>query len=259
MIQLVVSDIDGTLLQNGARTLSPEVLRQIKKLTEAGILFCAASGREYSNLYRLFKGVQDDIMYICLNGALIIKDKKVICRTGMDTVTGQRIIRDILKRKGCEALVSGESSCYIQPKKLEYVNHMIHYVGNDIRITGDLYHIGEEYLKISAYNPEGIGPDAVYFTGRWVNKVPSVVSGQCWFDFTAPYVNKGNALAVVQKILHIAPEDTVVLGDHFNDLEMFEHAYFSYAMAAGQPEVKKQARFIASDVESVLFDILRMR
>ena len=50
MLKLIASDIDGTLLQNGKRELSLQAVEQIKQLKEMGILFAAASGRQYAVL-----------------------------------------------------------------------------------------------------------------------------------------------------------------------------------------------------------------
>ena len=74
MIKLIASDLDGTLLQNGAQELNPKVFDQIRALAENGIRFVAASGRQYPNLRRLFAPVQDDISYIAENGSLCIHD-----------------------------------------------------------------------------------------------------------------------------------------------------------------------------------------
>ena len=54
MVKLIASDLDGTLLQNGARDVNPIVFDQIRTLKEHGIMFAAASGRQYLNLRRLF-------------------------------------------------------------------------------------------------------------------------------------------------------------------------------------------------------------
>ena len=67
-IQLIASDIDGTLLLNGLQGIDPEIFNLIHKLQQKGILFMAASGREYTNLRNLFSPVADDIAYLCLNG-----------------------------------------------------------------------------------------------------------------------------------------------------------------------------------------------
>lgn len=43
MIKLIASDLDGTLLQNGAQELNPEIYDLILALKERGIHFAAAA------------------------------------------------------------------------------------------------------------------------------------------------------------------------------------------------------------------------
>mgnify|MGYP001753077294 FL=1 len=71
MIQLVVSDIDGTLLQDGANAIPPAIFEQIARLRERGIRFCPASGRQYTSLRKLFAPVADQLYYLCENGAVV--------------------------------------------------------------------------------------------------------------------------------------------------------------------------------------------
>ena len=58
MIKLIVSDIDGTLVPEGNTDLNPEYLEVIKKLTEKGIVFAAASGRHASSIHAVFQAVR---------------------------------------------------------------------------------------------------------------------------------------------------------------------------------------------------------
>ena len=74
MIHLIASDIDGTLLQGGQTRLDPALFDVIERLEQHGIRFAAASGRQYTNLRRLFAPVADKIDYICENGSLVISD-----------------------------------------------------------------------------------------------------------------------------------------------------------------------------------------
>ena len=60
MIKLIASDLDGTLLLNGAQDLPEEMFDLIPRLKKAGILFAAASGRQYANMRRLFAPVVSD-------------------------------------------------------------------------------------------------------------------------------------------------------------------------------------------------------
>ena len=76
MIKLIACDLDGTLLLNGAQELRPETSDLILKLRKQGRLFVAASGRQYPNLRRLFEPVEDEIAYICENGALVKYQEK---------------------------------------------------------------------------------------------------------------------------------------------------------------------------------------
>ena len=72
MIKLIASDLDGTLLQNGAQELNPEIYDLILALKERGIHFAAASGRQYASERNLFKPIADEISYIAENGAVCI-------------------------------------------------------------------------------------------------------------------------------------------------------------------------------------------
>ena len=71
MIRLIASDVDGTLIKDSTPDLYPEMVEAIKKLKERGILFCAASGRQYESLQNVFRDVAGEIAYIAENGAHI--------------------------------------------------------------------------------------------------------------------------------------------------------------------------------------------
>ena len=79
MIRLIASDLDGTLLQKGTQSLTPDVISFIERLyTEYGIIFVAASGRQYPNLVRLFGSASKYMAFICENGAAVFYQDKII-------------------------------------------------------------------------------------------------------------------------------------------------------------------------------------
>ena len=53
-IRLICSDIDGTLLQYDRKELEGEIFEQIRELHRRGILFCPASGRQYTKPAQAF-------------------------------------------------------------------------------------------------------------------------------------------------------------------------------------------------------------
>ena len=82
MIKMVCSDLDGTLLQYGEKSsLRAKIFDEIRALHDRGILFCPASGRQYTSLRKLFAPVADDCIYLCENGAVVYRGGKVIAKT----------------------------------------------------------------------------------------------------------------------------------------------------------------------------------
>ena len=71
MIRLIVSDIDGTLTEDGGSRLDPELYEVILKLKSQGIYFAAASGRHSASIEYIFDPIKDKIFYIGDNGAYL--------------------------------------------------------------------------------------------------------------------------------------------------------------------------------------------
>ena len=97
MIKLIASDLDGTLLHNGAQELSSYTIDLIHRITEKGIHFVAASGRQYDNERRLFADIKDEISYIAENGSICIHQGKVISRGIIPDDLAYRIMHEIKK------------------------------------------------------------------------------------------------------------------------------------------------------------------
>ena len=95
MIKLVASDLDGTILRNGAQSVDASTIEVIDKLLSAGVLFAPASGRQIVSLKRLFEPVSDRLVYISENGALSEYKGEVIAKTAMDRKLALKIIEDV--------------------------------------------------------------------------------------------------------------------------------------------------------------------
>lgn len=87
--------------------------------------------------------------------------------------------------------------------------------------------------------------DAMY--PQMPEEMTLVISGDACLDTGIKGVTKGSALAALQEMWGISPEETLVFGDQFNDVEMFDQAYYSYAMENATDGVKERARFVAGN------------
>ncbi len=255
-IKFIASDLDGTLLLNGAQKVSQELIPLIRRLNDAGIIFCAASGRQYPNLRRLFGEVADDMMYICENGSVIIYKDKLLDKTPMDVELGREIIRAITGIKQCEVLVSGERTSYLKPKTDEYLVRMRDVVRNDICLVDDLEHIAEDYVKISVYDPTGIENTENYFLNAFKGRAQSCVSGKQWLDYTAQGVNKGSAIKTIQHIMGFEKDECLAFGDNFNDIEMFQAVGHPVVMRQAVDKVKEYAAYETDCVEDSLLKLI---
>ena len=229
-IQLVASDIDGTLLLNGAKTLDPEIFKLIHELHEKGIVFMAASGREYTNLRNLFAPVADDIAYLCLNGCLTFYHGECISKEIMDTTIARKLITIIQKDPNAEVLVSGEKTCYITPKSKSYYEHLTTTVKNHVTVVDDLLNIREPYTKISAYFKNGVDEHYQKYAELFGHDITVQIGDKCWLDCAPKGVNKSTGFLKLLSHLNIPAENTVMFGDNDNDKQILQACGYPIAM-----------------------------
>lgn len=257
MIKLIASDLDGTLLQNGAHDVSPVVFDQIRTLKKRGILFVAASGRQYLNLRRLFEPVKDDIAYIAENGSLCIYQEETLSKGIIEQNLANRILDEIAKHPHYNCIISGERVCYSTSKNPEFQNHMVNVLQNNMAFIDDpKTEIQEPILKIALCDYNGTDESFNILRNKFASEIKVVTSGNLWVDFICPTANKGSALLDLANHLHIDPKDCVAFGDQYNDVEMLKTAGTSYAMANGAPGIDRYATHVADSVENVLQGII---
>ena len=76
-VKLVVSDMDGTLL-NSKGEVSDIFFELFEKLQQQNIHFCAASGRQHNSIVDKLAAIRDDIYVIAENGGVAKKGKEVL-------------------------------------------------------------------------------------------------------------------------------------------------------------------------------------
>lgn len=257
MIKLIATDMDGTLL-NEQGCLSYEIFHIIKKLKEKDILFATASGRQYYNLENKFSPVKDDIIYIAENGCYVVNKGTEISSNYLDKKIVKALIHTARKVDGIDIVLCGKKAAYIEKDSKEFINEVEKYYYR-YEIVEDLNKVEDDILKFTLFDPKGpeINSNKV-FKPLFEDKLFVVVSGKVWLDIINKDINKGIAIKQLQKKYNIKPEETMVFGDYFNDIDMLQSAYHSYAMDNAPEEVKKHARFIAkSNRENGVIDVIK--
>lgn len=254
-IKLIACDLDGTLLLNGAQSLRPDTCGLIEGLLDRGILFFAASGRQYTNLRRLFWPVRDRIGYLCENGCVSFYQNRQLRKERMERSLGQEIIRAIQQKEGVEVLVSGVMESYVQPKDMGFYYFLRDIVRNDVALVPDILRTDEEYMKISVYEPGGIR-DAECWKEQFASRCTVVTGGNDWLDMMPLHVNKASALLNILARMGIPPRDCMAIGDNDNDREMLKLAGYPVAVRSAKPEIRALATYEIDTVEGLFQEIL---
>ncbi|MBD5471540.1 MAG: HAD family phosphatase [Lachnospiraceae bacterium] len=243
MIKLIASDVDGTLIKDSTPDLYPEMVDTIRELKKKGILFCAASGRQYESLRNVFRDVADDIAYIAENGAHIRYQNQNISVTPMRREHIEEIMFMLRPYYGeCETIISTPNGSLVESQNEDFLNLITYGYHNAFRRVEDVLKADETIIKIAVYRKESIRElGEKLFIPRWQDKVKVCMAGEEWVDFMDSSVDKGNGLKILEDYLKIDRQETMAFGDNNNDIGMMQTAGHSYAVDTAVDEVKQAA------------------
>jgi Cof subfamily protein (haloacid dehalogenase superfamily) len=258
MIKLVVSDIDGTLLEDGGHELNPELFDVILKLRAAGMQFAAASGRQWASIEAVFEPIKEKIFYLSDNGAYVGMCGRNLFLNPIDRDLIHEMIRDI-RAAGLTVLLSGPDQAYMDEDNPEFYRWLTEGYRFQVKQVRDLMQVEDQFIKISAYKKHDVEPATKELREKYGSRLKITISGDMWMDCMASGVNKGEAVKLLQESLGILPEETIAFGDQLNDMEMLKQAYYSFAIGNARPEVKAAARFQAdTNVKDGVLKILKL-
>lgn len=244
MIRLIASDLDGTLLQKDG-TLPSGTFELIRELKQKKILFCAASGRQYANLRRLFAPVADEICYISENGSFVSAQGKCAAQT-IGASIALPLIQDILGA-GMEVLLSiPESSVMLTDAGRAFTNDIFYRLKNTCTIVENPAIYAEQYIKISGFHPSGVAHLAKPLQEKWGKIMHADIAGEKWLDFTL--TNKSDGIRILSGLLDVPSDQMDTFGDQFNDLAMLQTVGHPFLMKNAPEGMKKYSFTICTDV-----------
>ena len=242
-VKLVVSDMDGTLL-NSKGEVSKLFFELYKQLKQLNIHFCAASGRQYDSIVKKLDIIKDDIFVIAENGGIAKKGEDVLVSSPLSKEKIKKIIPLLRTINGAHIVLCGKNKAFVESKNKVFISLFREYYSS-FQIVEDLINIldSEDFLKIAVYH---FISSEVYIYPKLKhleNEVLIKISGKNWLDISNKKANKGNALRRVQKTLNITREETMVFGDYHNDIEMLKEANFSFAMQNAHQDIINIANY----------------
>ncbi len=243
-VKLIAVDMDGTLL-NSRHELSEDFFPVFDAIKAKGLLFSAASGRQYYNLVNRFETIKDDVIFVAENGSYVAYKGEELLVQAMHAEVAMQQLKVAMGIPDVYPILCGKKQAYVQDTNEQFINNVEMYYDKYV-VVDDLNNVADdEFLKIALCDLAGSESNSYrYFKGEQ-GHLQVKVSGSIWLDISHILANKGRAIEVLQKKFGIGFNETMVFGDFLNDVEMMRSAKYSYAMKNAHPDVKKAANFIA--------------
>ncbi len=206
MRKIVFCDLDGTLLPAETSRIPDTTLAHIKRITNKGVLFCVASGRPYSSLKRLFGECYRNIIFICLDGALIMHRDCVLYKSKIKRP--ERLLENSLA-----ATLFSRTAEHGIPAETPFKN----------RVSA-LNMAGGEVYKIALLGDAAPTPET-----RVCYKKDGIT------EFVASGTDKGTAAKTVMEKFCVSIDNASALGDGDNDIPLFSAVGTAYRMEQCHP------------------------
>lgn len=256
----VAVDMDGTFVTSDNYYNRKRFDQILTQLHNHHIHFIAASGRPLSRLKEDFAGFMNRIDLITDNGAVLVRDNKIINSHYFTYPTAMKLINFLQsKYPNISIIACGIDNSYVAANSLSgFKKAMRFYYPNYMEIN-NLSDIPTDaridkltvWTNISATELEN------EFNTGFTEQIHATDSGFKFMDIVPKGVNKAAGLKYFLRYFKIKPEEVIAFGDGMNDYEMLELAGLSYAMENGAPELKKIAKHIApKNTDEGVFKVL---
>lgn len=244
----VAVDMDGTFV-NSENTYDHERFDKVlTRLKKHGVHFIVASGRPFGRLKQDFDGFLDRIDIIADNGGILVRDNQIIATNTFGKDTSKKLLNFIKKNYPTADLIAcGLENSYIFTGASDKFRHfMKFYYPKTIEVNSvDDIPDSEIFDKMTIWDPTDPHKIETTYNANADEKIHATSSGFNCTDIVPLGINKATSLEYFLNYFNLTPDELIAFGDGMNDLEMMKLAGYSYAMANGEANLKKVAKYEA--------------
>ncbi len=252
-IELLISDVDGTLVTNDKR-LTPGAQAAVLALDRAGIAFAIVSSRPPFGLRMLVEPLRLRTPMAAFNGGLIVSPDRLEPNEGhpLPAAVARRAI-EFLAASGVAIWLDTETEWLVLDRSGAYVDHEIRTIQTMPTVVDRLDRPG---VIDHAYKIVGVGTDFELLArcerelAAELGTSATVARSQLYYlDVTHPLANKGHAVERLSQLLDIPASAIAAIGDGRNDIAMFAASGLAVAMGNADRQVQEAADFVSASNE----------
>ncbi|WP_449539825.1 HAD family hydrolase [Ferdinandcohnia sp. Marseille-Q9671] len=258
MIKLIVSDLDGTLLQED-NTVKPKDAKALNQALQSGLQISIATGRMDTEIKEVLKSIGQKFHRISQNGAFAstIDEKSIFSRTFSSEIA-ERIYQKVLDPRFVTIVCNYDTN--FTHENNEYVEDIQKRMFHPIIIDGE---IGTKFNEIKPSKITLIGLENDIFaihqklSNEFMDEIDLYISEKHVLDIMPKQISKGNAIKKLLEDLSLNPDEIACIGDSFNDIPMFQLTPYSYVMSHAHELVKKEANYIVDSVAEAVEMVIK--
>ncbi len=250
-IRLLALDIDGTLLTS-ERAVAPRTRAALDRAREAGVRLVLVTGRRLPSARRIARDLGGDVPLVLHNGALVVDGGELLRSLGLP----RDVAREATERglaTGAEPVLHcgarGEGRLLVRAgaRPGPLMAYYLERARDDLRIVPDLLGAlaDEEPMQVMF----GGSPEEMEVTraaleealaGRArIERSVYPAKDLVILEVLERSVAKAAAVVFLQGRWGITAEETMAIGDNWNDREMIAHAGLGFVMGNADPELRR--------------------
>jgi hypothetical protein len=266
MIKCIASDMDGTLL-NSKQEVSEKNLEAIQKALNSGVEVVIATGRSYEEAMSVLQESGLQLPIICANGAEIrTKEGEVVKAHPLDHKIAKQAA-EVLNQVGIYYEIYTSEGTYTvdYDKGVEIIIDIFTTANPELsrelveeeaqhRYDKGLIHMVDSYepilngektiYKLLVFHKDHSFLDEVEEKLKQIDNLEVTSSAFGNLELMNTQAQKGIALAEFVEEKGIALQDTMAVGDNYNDLSMFRVVGRSVAMGNANDDIKERCTHV---------------
>lgn len=249
-VKLVVTDVDGTITTNENK-LGEQTIELVKKLRSKDVLTTFATQRIHSSVVDFAKELGIEIPLITINGALI-QDLK-----------GNSFFKAVINPKYVKKALDFSEEFFVRIA-LVYNDEII-YTENNSVLRDFMYRIGTNYRQVDSYQEYINNVLEIIMMGNEksiIKHIQKKLNFPLKFFVYAKYYRSSTRLGIYNleirksgtskltglrkliKHLKFKKHEIAVIGDWYNDRELFDYGGLNVALQNAVAELKNKAHYI---------------